>query len=322
MIRRIALAIFLAAAFLAAPPARARQAQPQITIHPAEVSPSAKLRMILAVAHAGPRVVTVGEDGVILLSDDNGKSYRQARSVPIQATLNSVHFVDDKTGWAAGHWGAILKTTDGGETWQLQRSDTGQDRPIFSVLFLTPTEGFAVGLWSLVLSTKDGGASWQETPLPKPPGSPKADLNLTSVFADRKGSLFVTAEGGKLVTSDDRGATWRYLDTGYRGTFWTGLQLSDGSLLIGGLRGTIYRSLDGGQSWAAAKTDAQSSVTGLAQLADGKVVGSALDGVLLSSEDNGVTFHSSQRDDREVLTAVLPLAGANYLVFTKHGIEN
>ena len=315
-------AFILLAIALAAAPAWAQQAQPQIRIQPAEVTPTAKQHMILAAAKAGQRIVAVGEDGVVLLSDDRGKSFRQARSVPIQATLNAVSFVDDKTGWAAGHWGAIVKTTDGGETWQLQRSDTGQDRPIFSVLFLSPSEGFAVGLWSLVLSTKDGGATWREVTLPNPPGSSKADLNLYSVFADNKGSLFVTAEGGKLVTSDDHGVRWRYVETGYRGTFWTGLQLADGSLLIGGLRGTIYRSVDGGGSWAAARSEAQSSVTGLAQLEDGRIIGSALDGVLLTSEDHGASFQSRQRDDREVLTAVLPLTGGGYLVFTKHGIEN
>lgn len=314
--------IALAAALLAggaswAMPAAATAAT--LTVRDAERSAVAPQQMILAATRAGGRIVAVGERGVVLLSDDNGASFRQAARVPAQATLTSVSFVDAQTGFAAGHWGVVLRTDDAGETWRLLRSDTTVDRPIYAIAALGGGRGIAVGLWSLLLETRDGGATWQERSLPMPPGATRADLNLTSIFADGP-ALFVTAEGGKLLRSDDAGETWAYVETGYGGTFWTGTALRDGTLLIGGLRGTIYRSKDHGRSWQPATTDRRSSVTGFTQAADGTVLASALDGVLLTSRDNGASFASTQRDDRLALTTVLS-RGAGVLLFSKRGVE-
>ena len=73
--------------------------------------------LLLGVTRAGKRLVAVGEYGDILLSDDEGQSWHQAKKVPTTVTLTAVDFVDDKTGWAVGHDTVILKTEDGGETW-------------------------------------------------------------------------------------------------------------------------------------------------------------------------------------------------------------
>ena len=316
MIRR---ALILALLLASGESLAAQPALPDLQVRPAEHTAVADQQMVLSAATAGKRVVTVGDHGVVLLSDDGGASWRQAKTVPVQTTLTAVCFIDALTGWAAGQSGVILKTADGGETWTLQRVDMAVDRPLFSIGFTDANNGLAVGLWSLMLRTTDGGATWTAVVPPMPPGGKKADLNLFWVFPDRQGHLFVTAEGGKLLRSDDGGASWRYIVTGYRGTFWTGLALADGTLLVGGLRGTIYRSTDGGETWAPATSDAQDSVTAFAQLADGTVMASALDGVLLTSKDNGASFTSAQRDDREVLTAVLPAGDGKYLLFSKHG---
>ena len=68
---------------------------------------------VLGVAFAGRRIVSVGDHGVVLLSDDAGKTWRQARSVPVDSALASVAFVDDKRGWAVGHAGVVLASADG-----------------------------------------------------------------------------------------------------------------------------------------------------------------------------------------------------------------
>lgn len=315
MIRFFAV-LALAAWFTAA---AAEPALPPLTLKPAEKMAEATQQMILGAAYAGKRIVAVGDHGVVLLSDDGGARFRQAAGVPVDIALTSVCFTDERTGWAAGQSGVILKTTDGGEHWVLQRADLTVDRPLFHIAFVNAEEGSAVGLWSLMLTTTDGGATWRETPPPMPPGAKKADLNLFWQFTDRQGHRFITAEAGKILRSDDGGATWRYIVTGYRGTFWTGMALADGTLLVGGLRGTIYRSTDGGETWQPSTSAGQDSVTAFAQLTDGRVVASALEGMLLTSKDDGASFTAEQRDDREVLTAVLPAADGKFILFSKHG---
>ncbi|MBI5444053.1 MAG: glycosyl hydrolase, partial [Deltaproteobacteria bacterium] len=86
---------------------------------PATVSGRALRSVQLAVARAGKRLVSVGERGTVLLSDDDGRTWRQAK-VPVSLTLTCVCFASERSGWAAGHSGVVLRTSDGGETWVKQ----------------------------------------------------------------------------------------------------------------------------------------------------------------------------------------------------------
>jgi photosystem II stability/assembly factor-like uncharacterized protein len=285
--------------------------KPQLKIAPAEHFAGATGVKMLAATHAGKRIVAVGDYGVVLLSDDEGKTFYQARSVPVSSTLTAVAFSDADNGWAVGHWGAIIKTTDGGQSWQQQRSDISVDQPLFSVYFKNAQEGWAVGLWSLMLHTTDGGANWTVIQLPPPAGAKKADRNLYSIFGDARGNLFVTSEQGRVLHSSDSGTTWTYAETGYGGSLWTGIGLRDGALLVGGLRGTIYRSGDGGESWQASKTNLKSSVTGIVQRADKGVVAVGLDGLTMVSTDDGASFAGTQREDRAALTAAIDTQAAS-----------
>src|SRR4029077_20017370 len=120
----------------------------------------------------------------------------------------------------------------------LQRFDGSVDRPLFSVLFLDQRRGVTVGLWSLMLMTSDGGATWSEVKLPPPPKESKADRNLFHIFSDGSGTVYVAAERGTVLRSEDGGANWTYLDTKYKGSLWAGTATPDGALLVAGLRGS------------------------------------------------------------------------------------
>lgn len=282
-------------------------------------APNAPEATMLDMAWAGSRIVAVGDHGVVLLSDDNGASFRQAKSVPVSSMLTALSFVDARHGWAVGHWGAILATADAGETWSVQRLATDEDRPLFAVHFFDAQHGVAVGLWSLLLTTADGGKTWESRTLGPPPGSKRADLNLLGLFADPKGVLYATAERGFVLRSDDRGASWSYLSTGYNGSFWSGIALSQQVLLVGGQRGTVYRSADAGASWQHVDTGSQNSITGFARRGD-EVLASGLDGLQALSRDAGKSFAPQWRADRLSLTAALELPSGGWLTASKQGI--
>lgn len=278
-------------------------------------------QLLLDITRAGRRVVAVGEGGAVALSDDDGQTFRRARRVPVQATLTAVHFTDDRNGWAVGHWGVVLHTTDGGETWALQAADLANDRPLYSVYFSDAQHGVAVGLWSRMMRTTDGGAHWQDVKLPAPEDGGRADRNLFHVFADARGHLFVTAEAGMVLRSSDAGATWQYLNTGYAGSLWAGVALKDGGLLVGGLRGTLMRSDDDGQSWSKLPVAISRSITGLAQDGRGRVYASGVDGLWLQSAD-GRRFDGERIPGRPTLTGVLLRDGVKPLLIAKQGFRS
>ena len=223
--------------------------------------------LLLTVTRADQRLVAAGERGTVLLSDDNGISWRQAQ-VPVSVTLTSVRFVDEQNGWATGHSGVLLNTTDGGETWrkrldgnevakivldaelakgaaadpaQLAEAELfvadGPDKPLLDVCFLSEELGYVVGAYGLFLRTDDGGRTWSpwQARLPDLQGR-----HLTRI-AQLNGALYLVGEQGVAYLSTDGGATFKDLKSPYGGTFFGVDALSSNEVLIYGLRGHAFR---------------------------------------------------------------------------------
>jgi photosystem II stability/assembly factor-like uncharacterized protein len=294
---------------------------PAPALQPASRVAHAGTAAVLASAQAGSRIVSVGDHGVVMLSDDQAKTWRQAAQVPVDSMLTGVSFVDARNGWAVGHWGVIIVTHDGGEHWALQRSAPQEDRPLFAVHMFDPQQGVAVGLWSLVLRTSDGGQTWDKLELPAPQGAKKADYNLLGLFATGDGDLLATAEHGTLLRSSDQGQHWRYVSTGYTGTFWTGLALPNGVLLAAGLRGSLYRSDDNGKSWSRVTIPSTASITTLA-LVGQQIMAGGLDGLTLRSDDAGLSFKMTVRSDHASITSILATNQGKGLLFSRQGYLN
>ena len=54
---------------------------------------------------------------VFLLNQAEAQDWQWLNPKPQANTLNSITFTDPDTGFAVGNSGAIVKTTDGGNTW-------------------------------------------------------------------------------------------------------------------------------------------------------------------------------------------------------------
>lgn len=318
------LLVGLLLALAGAQPAQAQGAGPiSLKPTPADRRAGATASALLAVTQAGPRLVAVGERGVILLSDDGGRQWRQAREVPASGTLTAVSFADARQGWAVGHQGLVLHTQDGGETWRVQHQELEQDQPLLAVHFADARRGVAVGLWARVMVTDDGGAHWEPVQLdaPRPADAAHArplDVNLYSLFTGRDGALYATAEQGLVLRSRDMGRRWEAMPTGYSGSLWAGVALASGELLVGGLRGTLLRSVDEGRTWQRVNHAGQSSITGLIPLGSQGVLGTALDGVVFSSAD-GQAFELRQSPSRVSYTGAVAPKGQKPVLISRNG---
>ncbi|MDP2679096.1 MAG: YCF48-related protein [Rhodoferax sp.] len=263
--------------------------------------------VLLAVAAAGPRLVAVGERGIVALSDDQGQRWRQARSVPTSVSLTALRFVDALRGWAVGHAGVILHTTDGGETWTRQADgrslaqaalnaaartpgdaqvrlaqqlvDDGADKPLLDLHFYDANRGVVAGAYGMFFETTDGGKTWNSAM--DRIVNPKA-LHINAMRADGN-ALYLAGEQGLLLRSDDQGKTFRPLTSPYAGTWFTLAVPRPGTVLAAGLRGNAFISGDQGDNWSRLESAAQASYVSAAELPGDEVILANQAGQLLRS---------------------------------------
>ncbi|WP_260957749.1 WD40/YVTN/BNR-like repeat-containing protein [Pseudomonas citri] len=318
-----ALIVSLGMATLYGPPVVAQTSE--LPDQPAIISTMATQSVMLSVARAGQRLVAVGERGFIIVSQDNGVTWKQVSS-PVSMTLVKVRFIDANLGWAVGHAGIVLHSRDGGLTWEKQLDgvqaarieldqasgatgeqaaqgleqarqlvEEGPDKPFLDVLFLDARNGWVVGAYGLAFVTHDGGASWQSirSAIDNPSG-----LHLYSI--QRVGAdTFIAGEQGVLLRSSDDGRTFEPLTSPYEGTIF-GLQASaKHALLMFGLRGNAFESRDRGDTWQRLDTLEPVTLTSGLRLEN--------DSVLLADESGRVLRFADGHD--KAVTLPIPQPG-------------
>ena len=272
----------------------------------------AQRSVLVAVAHAGARLVAVGERGHILTSDDQARTWRQS-AVPVSVTLTAVCFVDERVGWAVGHSGVILQTTDAGSTWHKQldgvlanrlildaaqvsgdagrleiatrMNQEGPDKPFFDVHFSDARHGLAVGAYGLAFATDDAGAHWR----PVLDLVPDADERHLYAIEETAAGIFLAGEQGVFFRKLAHQSKYEVVATAFRSSVFALLSAPDGALLAFGLGGEVHRSTDQGLHWESSTPDGKASITAGVVVA-GEVVLAGEAGQLMVSKDSGRSF--------------------------------
>lgn len=192
------------------------------------------------------------------------------------AALQSIHFLDEKNGWAAGPAGRVGRTTDGGLTWEHRflPSQTHFRHVVFHDRKIgwaggSPTTKTARPLWK----TTDGGSTWKSLPAIKPgrPGPhdiPEAIRGL--LFLDAKRGWAIThgatpepvngyTSYGRILRTIDGGESWQEVYNA-DGHFFRDLKHRDGRFWVAG--SGVFTSTDG-QGWE--RTEARGTLFGIAQ---------------------------------------------------------
>jgi photosystem II stability/assembly factor-like uncharacterized protein len=229
---------------------------------------------------------------------------------------------------AAGYFGTVLVSSDGGETWDAPA--TGTDEPLYAVAFGPGDELWAAGRAGVLLLSRDAGRSWLRRPTP-------FQRHVFGLYAGAPETLLAVGDFGLQLRTVDGGAHWTCIprsqdiilgrivradgDAVVVGEFGSIERMRGGQppgkrgVLHGvpedtyvydawlddegktgiavGLAGTILRSTDSGANWEPVKTAFSEDLFGVGG-AGNHVVVVGEGGLIALSSDGGQTFAKAE----------------------------
>ncbi|WP_332821363.1 WD40/YVTN/BNR-like repeat-containing protein [Pseudomonas sp.] len=244
----------------------------------------------------------VGHLGVVLHSADGGETWNkqldgvQAAQLALQSAQQGddakllkaaewlvadgpdkpfldLYFSDIRHGYIVGAYGLILRTSDGGASWQawMHQVDNPEGLNLYAIRALGD-QLFIAGERGLLLRSTDGGQSFQTLESPY-------EGSFFGLLASRSGGLLAYGLRGNAWWSSDRGDSWRQLDTGVESALAAGLELNDGRLLLASQSGELLLSGDGGAHFDHRRTREGATVAAVEQAADGSLTSVGLGGL-------------------------------------------
>lgn len=296
-----------------------------LAFSPRETAPLAASRtpveqmQINALVRSKAAVLAGGELGILQFSRDQGRTWlRASLSQDRQALITDIAVAaDGMTLMAVGHEGWVLRSEDGGLSWQEQAFDQKNGEPLLSIAQLPDGRWMAVGAFGRALVSDAAGRQWKRMELP--PEVEDKHLNKVTGSADGRHWLIV-GERGLLLKSDDAGRSWELQPAFYNGSFYGAGALAGGGWIVYGMRGNAFVSEDGGRSWHKSAVPAPLSFFAHSLAADGRITLLGQGGMLATSQDQGRSFSLSRSGRRANLTGMLALPEGQVLLASSAGL--
>ncbi|WP_341936553.1 YCF48-related protein [Marinimicrobium sp. C2-29] len=154
--------------------------------------------------------------------------------------LLSVARIDNQSAVAAGAGGVVLKTQDGGTSWQPQSVSTTEH--LYGIAMANTTHGIAVGTNGEALISSDAGQEWS-------PVLSQTSAHLRAVtFANTQRAVAV-GDNGTVTKTENQGVDWAIVDLGETANLRDVYFVDANVGYLAGLGGTAYKTIDGGTSW-------------------------------------------------------------------------
>jgi photosystem II stability/assembly factor-like uncharacterized protein len=147
---------------------------------------------------AGNSVDYNGNKGPSLIKTTDGGAHWTAvnTAIPQTDSVNDVELVDANTAWVTTSLGAVLKTIDGGATWERQSDGSGA----FKVSACSSKCAWAACRNGTILHTSDGSTWTTQTS--------GAGSDLNGIIAVDDHTAWASAQNHKVLRTVDGGATW------------------------------------------------------------------------------------------------------------------
>jgi len=145
-----------------------------------------------------------------------------------------IAFLNRSTGFALAAYGTLLRTTDGGDSWQLLNDRVGNPSGFHLNKIITGADDtlFLLGEYGLLSRSDDLGESWETLDTPY-------EGSFFGGLIDNAGTLWVFGLRGNVFSSDDNGDTFHSIKVATNYNLNSGTVLNDGRLVLVGQSGVI-----------------------------------------------------------------------------------
>jgi photosystem II stability/assembly factor-like uncharacterized protein len=166
------------------------------------------------------------------------------------ASIQCIHFINDTTGFIAGSQIGvsgggrfILRTTNGGLSWNNVTPTTIGTTTIYDMVFVAPQIGIAVGTNNKAFRTTDNGLTWTDH---------TSGATLYSIAA-LDATTVVAVANGNIARSTNQGLTWTAIAN--TGSGLQGVHFYDALHgMTTGSNGLVLYTQDGGLTWSSVAT--------------------------------------------------------------------
>lgn len=176
----------------------------------------------------------------IVTSAHSQSSWFWLNPLPQGNDLNAIKFADSQTGIAVGNLGTILKSTNGGNNWNLIY--TGYQNSFYSLAFIDANTGFIAGADGLILKTTNKGDSWDQI------SSGTTDSLNSIIFIDAY-TGYIAGRNGKILKTTDSGNNWIEQNSGLSSDLNSIYFLNSNTGYACGSAGKVIRTTNAGNNW-------------------------------------------------------------------------
>lgn len=156
---------------------------------------------------------TVSNHGLIVKTQDEGKTWQTVASLGSDMLLTKIQFTDEQNGFViAGdsNGGYLFKTTDGGNNWVKKEFNPVQAGVPNDMFFIDKNIGFVTGV-NLFIKTTDGGNTWTNVLV-------NNTYNFNKVCFKNAMEGYTTCNNGLYFKTTNGGITWQSITLNSRHT--------------------------------------------------------------------------------------------------------
>lgn len=194
------------------------------------------------------RAVAVGNEGLVLVTADGGKSWTDAKA-PRSAIANKllrVKTAADGQAWAVGEGGSLLRSSDYGMSWRRQ---AGDEDKAWNDVAIRGNRILVVGEFGRARLSVDGGGTWRELSMP-------VDSSLMAAAFRSDRDAVAVGLGGVVLRSEDGGQSWQRADSS-TGEHLYALSWDGARWIAAGAKGVLLSGDAGARHWQASRLQPQ-----------------------------------------------------------------